>query len=96
MFRWKSLLQGVFHGMGSRKKLYGILSPHKFRAFSLEYFLEFYKLLTSFNIILMSSSTVNLKKRVDSSNVVISTVWEPTVTQRYCEKAWDLLLKRLQ
>lgn len=42
------------------------------------------------------AAQVNLKERVESSNVVISTVWEPTVTQRYCEKAWGLLLNRLQ
>ena len=33
--------------------------------------------------------------RVAKAHVVLSTLWEPEVTQKQCEKAWSLLLNRL-
>ena len=34
--------------------------------------------------------------RVAKANVVLSSLWEPEVTQKQCEKAWSLLLKRIE
>ena len=42
------------------------------------------------------NAQIDLKTRVEKSNVVISTVWEPDVTQKIVEKAWSLLNERLQ
>ncbi|CAD5123211.1 unnamed protein product [Dimorphilus gyrociliatus] len=33
-------------------------------------------------------------KRIEHANVVLSTLWEPSVTQRQVEKAWSLLQQR--
>ena len=33
--------------------------------------------------------------RVAKAHVVLSTLWEPEVTQKQCEKAWSLLMNRL-
>ncbi|AWP17790.1 putative bifunctional coenzyme A synthase isoform 2 [Scophthalmus maximus] len=35
-------------------------------------------------------------KQVEHANVVLSTLWEPEVTQRQVSKAWNLLQKRIQ
>ncbi|XP_074520207.1 bifunctional coenzyme A synthase [Halichoeres trimaculatus] len=35
-------------------------------------------------------------KQVEHANVVLSTLWEPEVTQKQVLKAWDLLQKRIQ
>ena len=34
-------------------------------------------------------------ERVAKANVVLSSLWEPEVTQKQCEKAWKLLLERI-
>ena len=39
---------------------------------------------------------IDLKTRIDKSNVIISTVWEPEVTQKLVEKAWKLLHNRIE
>ncbi|KAF6298303.1 Coenzyme A synthase [Rhinolophus ferrumequinum] len=40
-------------------------------------------------------SQMSGQQLVDQSHVVLSTLWEPHVTQRQVEKAWDLLQKRI-
>ncbi|XP_040851720.1 bifunctional coenzyme A synthase [Ochotona curzoniae] len=40
-------------------------------------------------------SQMSGQQLVDQSHVVLSTLWEPQVTQRQVEKAWDLLQKRM-
>ncbi|KAG9350139.1 hypothetical protein JZ751_026492 [Albula glossodonta] len=35
-------------------------------------------------------------QQVEHANVVLCTLWEPDVTQRQVQKAWDLLQKRIQ
>ena len=37
---------------------------------------------------------INLATRVDRSNVVLSTLWAPEVTQKMVERSWELLLNR--
>ena len=34
-------------------------------------------------------------ERVAKADVVLSTLWEPEVTQKQCEKAWKLLIERM-
>ncbi|XP_066303045.1 bifunctional coenzyme A synthase-like [Branchiostoma lanceolatum] len=41
-------------------------------------------------------SQMSNQERVDSGNVIISTLWEPEVTQKQVEKAWSLLQDRIQ
>ena len=38
---------------------------------------------------------IPLAQRVQKSNVVISTLWEPEITQQICEKAWNNLNQRI-
>ena len=38
---------------------------------------------------------IPLEKRVEKSNLVISTFWEPEITQQICEKAWNNLNQRI-
>ncbi|KAM9597934.1 bifunctional coenzyme A synthase isoform 1-T2 [Trichechus inunguis] len=40
-------------------------------------------------------SQMSGQQLVDQSHVVLSTLWEPEVTQRQVEKAWNLLQKRI-
>ncbi|XP_049715545.1 bifunctional coenzyme A synthase isoform X6 [Elephas maximus indicus] len=40
-------------------------------------------------------SQMSGQQLVDQSHVVLSTLWEPQVTQRLVEKAWNLLQKRI-
>ncbi|XP_011379504.1 bifunctional coenzyme A synthase isoform X4 [Pteropus vampyrus] len=40
-------------------------------------------------------SQMNGQQLVDQSHVVLSTLWEPHITQRQVEKAWALLQKRI-
>jgi len=40
-------------------------------------------------------SQMSGQQLVDQSHVVLSTLWEPHVTQRQVEKAWALLQKRI-
>ena len=37
---------------------------------------------------------IDLATRVERSNVVLSTLWAPEVTQKMVERSWELLLKR--
>ncbi|XP_043856614.1 bifunctional coenzyme A synthase isoform X2 [Dromiciops gliroides] len=39
---------------------------------------------------------MNNQHRVDQSNVVLSTIWEPHITQTQVEKAWTLLQERIK
>ncbi|KAM4692306.1 bifunctional coenzyme A synthase [Rhinophrynus dorsalis] len=41
------------------------------------------------------SSQMSNSQRVDLSNVVLCTLWEPEVTQKQVQKAWDLLKQRI-
>ncbi|XP_078573524.1 bifunctional coenzyme A synthase-like [Branchiostoma floridae x Branchiostoma japonicum] len=41
-------------------------------------------------------SQMSNQERVDRGNVIISTLWEPEVTQKQVEKAWSLLQERIQ
>ena len=36
------------------------------------------------------------EERVKKADVVLSSLWQPEVTQRQCEKAWRLLMERIQ
>ena len=38
------------------------------------------------------SAQIPLEERVRRSNAVISTLWEPEITQKIVEKAWDNLI----
>ncbi|XP_072041842.1 bifunctional coenzyme A synthase-like [Amphiura filiformis] len=40
-------------------------------------------------------SQISNQARVDQANVVLSTLWEPEVTQKQVESAWELLQERL-
>jgi phosphopantetheine adenylyltransferase / dephospho-CoA kinase len=40
------------------------------------------------------NSQISNKERVNYANVVLATLWEPEYTQKQCEKAWNLLMKR--
>ncbi|KAM3920811.1 bifunctional coenzyme A synthase [Leptodactylus fuscus] len=42
------------------------------------------------------SSQMSNSERVKASNVVLSTLWEPEVTQKQIQKAWDLLQQRIK
>ena len=42
------------------------------------------------------AAQIPIQTRVDKSNVVISTFWEPEVTQKIVEKSWSELKKRLE
>nr|KAG8538839.1 hypothetical protein GDO81_021984 [Engystomops pustulosus] len=41
------------------------------------------------------ASQMSNSERVEASNVVLSTLWEPEVTQKQIRKAWDLLQHRI-
>ncbi|KAM4034212.1 bifunctional coenzyme A synthase [Anomaloglossus baeobatrachus] len=41
------------------------------------------------------SSQMSNTERVEASNVVLSTLWEPEITQKQIEKAWHLLQQRI-
>lgn len=41
------------------------------------------------------AAQIDLQTRVNMSNVVISTIWEPDVTKQIVEKAWNLLASRI-
>ncbi|XP_073428426.1 bifunctional coenzyme A synthase isoform X1 [Dendrobates tinctorius] len=41
------------------------------------------------------SSQMSNSERVEASNVVLSTLWEPEITQKQIQKAWDLLQERI-
>ncbi|XP_073539678.1 bifunctional coenzyme A synthase isoform X1 [Phyllobates terribilis] len=41
------------------------------------------------------ASQMSNSERVEASNVVLSTLWEPEITQKQVQKAWDLLQERI-
>ncbi|XP_077108101.1 bifunctional coenzyme A synthase [Ranitomeya variabilis] len=41
------------------------------------------------------ASQMSNRERVKASNVVLSTLWEPEITQKQIQKAWDLLQERI-
>lgn len=41
------------------------------------------------------ASQMSNSERIEASNVVLSTLWEPEITQRQIQKAWDLLQERI-
>ena len=40
------------------------------------------------------NAQISLEERVNRSNVILSTLWEPEITQKMVEKSWSLLLSR--
>ena len=40
------------------------------------------------------NAQISLEERVNRSNVILSTLWEPEITQKLVEKSWSLLLSR--
>lgn len=40
-------------------------------------------------------SQLTNEDRVAKADVVLSSLWEPEVTQKQCEKAWTLLMERM-
>ena len=40
------------------------------------------------------NAQIGLQERVNRSNVILSTLWQPEITQKMVEKSWSLLLSR--